>query len=524
MNDLIYGKNPLTRVVAIEIKDNTATIFRELETGEIEIIEKPHKYWILSNRPHSDKWVRLKGQQHYKWGKQYDKLKDWLNDKNNLRKRNCDIYCVNNTTEAFQIKDGYTLFKDMTHDKISVLSFDIETTGLYHNKDSKIITISNTFRNCLGEITRKLFCYDEYENCAELIDAWAEWVRGINPTLLVFHNGYTFDLPYLDYCYKKTKTKEVDYVDEDGTTYYKEVGIPLGRNGEPMTFNKYESKFRIDGTRDLHYKKANIYGRQIVDTMFLAYKYDIGRKYESYGLKKIIEFEGLEKKDRQFYDAGTIRDNYTNPKEWEKIKAYAIDDADDSLSLWDLMGPVMFYLCPVVPKPLQLIIESASGSQINSVMVRGYLQEMHSVAKASEAEKYEGAISFGIPGVYNNVQKIDFAQLYPSIMMQYEIYDADKDPNKYFNTLVKYFADYRQKYKRLYKETGEKQYDYLQNVAKVIANSCYGFLGASGLNYNSPKNAAKITSIGRDALEYTIEWATSKQTQYWIDLFKEKTE
>ena len=126
---------------------------------------------------------------------------------------------------------------------------------------------------------------------------------------------------------------------------YKEGNIKLGRLDKPLYFNKYESKYRIDGSRDLHYHKCQVYGRELVDTMFLAYKYDaVEKKYESYGLKKIIAQEGLEKKDRTFYDASQIRHNYTNPEELEKIKRYAEEDGDDALALYDLMVAPTFYL------------------------------------------------------------------------------------------------------------------------------------------------------------------------------------
>ena len=170
--------------------------------------------------------------------------------------------------------------------------------------------------------------------------------------------------------------------------------------------------------------------------MFLAYKYDIGRKYESYGLKWIINYEGLEKEDRVFYDAGKIKDNYMIPEEWEKIKAYAEDDGDDALALFDLMVPPFFYMTQMVPKPMQLMIESASGSQLNSLMVRSYLQERHSIPKADDTQDFEGAISFGEAGIYPNSVSIDIASLYPSVMLQYEVYSAKKDPKKNMLTLI----------------------------------------------------------------------------------------
>src|ERR1017187_7536526 len=152
-----------------------------------------------------------------------------------------------------------------------------------------------------------------------MIDAWCEWVRDNDPSILCGHNIFAFDLGYLAFCAARGGYQ-----------------LNLGRNGSAVKFNHYESKFRVDQTRDLHYFRSHVYGRQIIDTMFLAIKYDIAtKKYESYGLKSIIATEGLEVKNRQHYDASTINKNYNNPVEWEKIKTYALHDADDSLALFD---------------------------------------------------------------------------------------------------------------------------------------------------------------------------------------------
>lgn len=499
---LIYGKNDMKYIVSIEVDGETASIFRE-KNGEIRREVIPHKFWLLSNKKHDMHWTKLEGNQYYQYGKQFKYYGSVKKEKDNYP--NGDFYSISNAVEAMMVKDGYTYYKGMNVEDVSILSFDIETNGVTQNNDSRVLLIANTLRKN-GKITRKLFSYDQYTDDGEMIADWCNWVREVDPSIICGHNIYYFDLPYLSYV-----ANLYDYE------------LTLGRDDSAIKYSKYESKFRVDGSRDLHYFKANIYGREIVDTMFLAYKYDIGRKYESYGLKPIIKQEGLEKEGRVFYDAGTIKDNYKNPEEWEKIKAYAQDDGDDALALFDLMAPVIFYLCQVVPKPMQLMVESASGSQINSVMVRSYLQERHSVAKASEVEDFQGAISFAIPGIYSNMLKIDFSALYPSIMIQYELYNKLKDPKKNFPTIVKYFAENRQKYKQLYKETGNKNYDYLQQTAKVVANSCYGFLSAAGLNYNAPEEAAFITAKGRELLKFSIEYFTSRKTESWIEEFEERT-
>lgn len=481
---LIYGKSQIEYITSIEVQDSKALLFRELPDGSRDVVEVPNKFWTLS--PYRmDGYVRLAGNLHYKFGRQFDTQEEFLKYRKDHYKQ--DIFSIRNAKEALMVKDGHTYFKGMKPTDVSVLSFDIEGLGLNLDENSGVPLISNTYRH-KGVITRKLFCYDEYSNMGEMIEAWCSWVREVDPSIIVGHNIFGYDLPYLEHVasmYKKS--------------------LNLGRDGSPMEIEEYESKFRVDGSKDLHYHKCHIFGREIIDTMFLAYRYDVGKKYESYGLKKIIEQESLTKENRVFYDASKIRHNYKIKEEWEKIKVYCEDDSDDALALYDLMIPPFFYMTQSVAKPFQMMFESASGSQINTVMMRSYLQDRHSLPKASEAEEYEGAISIGNPGIYRNVFKGDVASLYPSIMIQYDVYDEAKDPNQYFSKLVKTFTERRLYHKALAKT--DKYHDDMQAAFKIFINSCYGFLGTSGLLFNSPANAAFVTRKGREILTMAIEWS-----------------
>lgn len=485
---LIYGKNETQRIVSIEPSEDTTTIY--IETSDNYVISNTvsNRYWILSNNNIDQTFTRLNGNLHYKWGKQFSSREEFITFKKQHHR--FDLYSIHDPKESAMVKDGYTYFKGMRPEEVSILSFDIETTGLNPEaQDASVLLISNTFR--IGTtVIKKLFAYSDYPTDVDMIIDWMTWVRTVNPSIICGHNIYSFDLNYL--------SKYLQVNDYD---------LYLGRDGSPIRFETYESKFRVDGTRDLHYHKVRCHGRELIDTMFLAYKYDIGRKYESYGLKKIIAQENLEAKDRVFYDASQIRTKYKDPKEWKLIKEYCLHDADDALKLFDLMSPPFFYMTQSVPKSFQSMIESASGSQINSVMVRSYLQEKHSIPKATVTAEYEGAISFGNPGVYRNVYKIDVASLYPSIMIQYKVHSPEKDPNKNFLNLVQTFTERRLYHKALAKT--DQYHDDMQAAFKIFINSCYGFLGSTGLNFNMPDGAAFITRTGREILSKSIEWAES---------------
>ena len=155
-----------------------------------------------------------------------------------------------------------------------------------------------------------------------------------------------------------------------------------------------------------------------------------------------------------------------------------------------------------------LFRSEASGSQLDSLMIRSYLQDGMSLPKTSKKEEFEGAISMGVPGIYKNVRKVDVASLYPSIMLQYEIYDKKKDPNRHMLQMLEYFRNQRLTNKKLAKETGDRYYDDLQNAQKIMINSMYGFMGAGYLLFNYPQGAADVTRYGREILLKGVEWAT----------------
>lgn len=487
-SSFIYGKNETPKVVSIEVDGNRATIFTECD-GQIKSHQVANEYWLLVHgEPRIGNPLALRGSNYYNFALKCETRQQRGEYIGKLRAKGFDYHCVYNEAEMFMLKKGYTYYKDMKPEDVSVLSFDIETISLSPH-EGKVLLISNTYRS-QGNIERALFPYDDYNSQQEMIYAWCNWVNDKDPSILLGHNIFNFDLPYLRHHAKN---------------------LPLGRDSSDAHFAKNVSKFRKDGSQSYDYQNVRVYGREVIDTFHLAIKYDTARNYESYGLKQIIKQEGLEREGRQHYDAGNIRHVYQDAEEWSKIKKYAQDDADDALALYDLMAPSFFYYTQSLPKTFQQVINTATGAQVDSFMKRAYLQQGWSLPKASPPAEYEGAISFGNPGVYRHVNKIDVASLYPSIILKEQIYDKRKDPQKLFLKMVDYFTTQRLHNKKLAKETGDRYYKDLSDSQKIFINSAYGFMGATGLLFNSPSNAAQVTRTGREILTKGIEWAEAKE-------------
>lgn len=503
--DLIYGKDRTDRIVSVEHKDGKLHVFRQMPDGRIVTELQPSKFWILSNEHVSQRQTLLKGNQHYNYIATFDTQRERDDIARILKKNEVDFYRIYNEKEQSLVYHGMTYYKGLKPKEVSVLSWDLETSTLRHQFESKILMMSGTFRSHDGKITRKLFAIDDYgHDEAKMIRAFIKWVVQMDPSIMLGHNIYGFDWEYLRF-----RCQELG------------IKIALGRDGSSLKFAHYTSEFRKDGSQSIEYNNCTIFGREIVDTMFLAYQYDFARAFYSYGLKSIINQLGLEKKDRTFIDASKIGRYYQElldtgkSENWELSKKYSEEDSDDSLTLYDIFVPAKFYFTQTVSKPFQMMVNSATGSQLNNVMVRSYLQMGHSVAKATDAMRYEGAISFGIPGIYKNGFKVDVSALYPSVMRQYGVYCEAKDPFKHFIQITEYFATERLKNKQLAKTTGDQYYEDMQQSQKIAANSLYGFLGAAGLNYNYPEGAAYITKMGREVLERATLFSTSKGLDYW---------
>lgn len=497
MSDLIFGKDTTERIVSIEPSSgDKCRVIMQDSIGNIEYKDVPLSHWILFTEQHSPKMKALEGNQPFKYLMEYDNKHKYEEVLKSSRQNKLDVYTCRDPKEAFMCMSGYTYYKGLKVKDVSVLSFDLEHTygiGETPNKDGKLLLISVTARDSHGKITKVLLSFDEYESEAFMIIYFCMTVKGLNPSVIVGHNIFGHDFKILRHAAAKHKVK-----------------LALGRDESDLKFDYKKSLKRKDGSQAYDYFNVQCYGREIVDTFFLAINYDVARNYESYGLKAIIKHEKLEKVGRVHYDASKILENYTKPDEWLKIKEYAKDDADDALALYDLMIAPFFYSTQSIPRSLQQIINTASGSQINSIMIRGYLQQGHSIARASEAVDFEGAISFGVAGLHRNVLRFDVASLYPSVIRQYKIYNAEKDPKHLFLDMVEYFTIERLKNKKTAKETGDRYFKDLEQSQKIIVNSMYGFLGMNRANYNYPEGAAEVTRHGRRILQQAILWATGK--------------
>lgn len=494
-NELIYGKNPLQAIVGIDVKGEKLFMYTA-NGNNTEIVRMPNYHYILMDK-YDQKMNpgRLSGSGRYRYFAKFREKSDLYNYANLCETKGINTWYAYNPVEAAMIKDGYTMFKGLTMNQVSTLSFDIETTGVTIDDNSFTLLISNTFRDRNGNVSRRLFNFDSFDKPQDMFNAWCKWVRECDPDIFLGHNIFGFDLPYISRCARNLGIK-----------------LHLGRDASELRAGRNPRRFVARGRQICEYINYTIFGRQVIDTYFLANKFDVQSKYPNYKLKDIIAYERMEKEGRQHWDFTENAEPWNHPESWAKFCKYAEEDADDALALFDLMMPQYFYYSQSMPIPLQEVINSNTGTQVNKFMLRSYLQNSQAIPAPSHKADYEGAISLGNPGVYHNVYKVDVASLYPSIMLQYNIYDIKKDPDRNFLAAVEHFTKERLKNKELSSKglSDSRYYKDLSDGQKIMINSFYGFLGAPGLHFNYPEGAAKVTQFGREILQSAINWCEAK--------------
>lgn len=533
-NNLVYGSEKTRNVVSVEVKDSEVYIYTETPEG-VELEQRPIKHYFLTDVKPLIPHTRLSGDLHFKYLTEFGTAEEkqravgQLIGKYGREGYRNHLFNLYDPREEYMVRNGMTYFKGMSPSDVSILSFDIETNKTLDPTlpHSKTLLISNTLRKA-GKITRKLFALDEYKNELSMILAWCKYVREVDPSVMIGHNIFRYDTYYLHNRVRITSKTQI----ADGQTKKMNIlGLPLGRDGSIMTISKSTSEFRVDGTNSYDYHKVKIFGRELIDSQFMAVRYDIGREFTSYGLKPLEEALGIAGENRiiwdwekhnpdhiwrTLYEGADFFTMEEAKKLWTDFKQYCMEDSDSPIELYDIMIPAYFYLMNNLPISFQNVYESASGSQINRFLIRGYIQNQHSIPKPSEVPKYQGAISYGNPGIYRNVRKLDVASLYPSIMIQHKIYDEKKDPLKLFLETVETFTNQRLEHKAKANETGEKYYRDMEQAEKIMINSMYGFMGARGLHFNSPENAALVTKHGREILSKAVRWASGREFEHVI--------
>ncbi|KAL7749935.1 DNA-directed DNA polymerase delta [Sorochytrium milnesiophthora] len=427
---------------------------------------------------------------------------------------------------------------------LRILSFDIECAGrkgIFPEADvDPVIQIANmvTVQGESAPFIRNVFTLDTCANIVgtqissfkhedELLEAWGQFVAEVDPDIVTGYNILNFDLPYLLDRAQHLKVNKFSF---------------LGRIAASKTSAK-DARFssKAFGTRES--KSVNLDGRIVFDLLQA-----ISRDYKlrSYSLNAVCaHFLGEQKEDVHHSIITELQNG--NEETRRRLAVYCLKDAYLPQRLLDKLMCIINYseMARVTGIPFNYLLSRGQQIKVVSQLYRKafdaniVIPAVKSEGGQGDEVAYEGAtVIEPVRGYYDvPIATLDFASLYPSIMMAHnlcyttlvqknmvEVLKLKKDvdyivtpSNDYFikanvrkgllPIILEDLISARKRAKTdLKNETDPFKravLDGRQLALKISANSVYGFTGATVGKLPCLEISSSVTAFGREMIELT---------------------
>ncbi len=506
-NELLFGSHHDEKLVAIEHcegdTDEVKLFFRR--DGGTVAEKDVFRPWILCDKetiegcPVEFSSQKLGGKEKidllasFRNWKDCYKAQKWISSSRKISSSEPGAPCVfiNDPVQQYLMQSGRTLFSGMVFEELRRMQVDIEcmTASGYEfcnseREEDRIIAIALADQTGWVEVIS-----GERMDEKAMIERFVAIVHERDPDVIEGHNIFNFDLCYL---FERAKRHGVK--------------LTLGRDGsEP---SRRASRFSA-GERTIAYERFDIFGRHIIDTLFLVHMYDIShRSLNGFGLKDVAVHFGVACQDRTYIEGGDIsREFAVNP---EKVMRYAGNDVIETREISNILSRSGFAQAQIVPYTYQNTCIRGNASKIDALMMREYLKRGQSVPPLEGGREFEGGYTdIFVQGVVENVHHCDIRSLYPSLMLVYKL-GSKKDKLGVFLRLLAVLKDMRLEAKKRISEcvsdTDRFYFDALQSAFKVLINSFYGYLAFSQARFSDFDAAEEVTSKGRLLLKSMISW------------------
>ena len=496
---LLSGHDPTERIVGIHADGPAAVrLYTRHASGRVTARTEPvHPFVFLTDArllegfPRSRvKLQALDGDNAYRCvavfpdrGAQFDAVRHIERTTGTEAARPADVYTVGGPEQQYLMQTGRTLFKGMAFDELKRLQLDIEVVahGGFPQADvpeHRVVLVA------LSDSTgwQHLVGSPEMDE-ATLLRETVRIVTERDPDVIEMHNGYAFDLPYL-------------------MARCRMHGVPfaIGRDGtEPRTF---PSSIRF-AERQIEYDAAEVAGRHIVDTMFLAMSYDVfARSLPNYTLKGVAKHFGFAPEGRTYVPGDAIASVWESDP--QRIMDYALDDVVETERIARHLSGATFYLTQMVPMPYGMVARTGPAAKIEALFVRAYLHARYSLPRAQWGSQHVGGYTdVFVTGVVGPVVYADVESLYPSVMLTSNVQPAS-DALGLFPRLLRTLTDLRFETKAAMKAADDPntraELDARQTAYKNIINSFYGSLGFQFALFNDFAEADRVATEGQAIL------------------------
>jgi len=381
--------------------------------------------------------------------------------------------------------------------------------------------------SCGAIVGNKVLCFEK-EN--QLLDAFAEFIRLVDPDIITGYNIVNFDSPYIINRAEKLKCNDFPFLGR------------LRNNRTKIRDARFSSKQM--GTRE--YKEINLEGRVHLDVLVSILQ---NYKLRSYSLNAVSYHFLQEQKEDVHHSIITDLQN-GDATSRRRLAVYCLKDALLPIRLIDKLMVMIntIEMARVTGVPISYLLTRGQSVKVLAQILREASPRdlVLPVVKVSQDNQFEGATVIDpIRGYYKQpITTLDFASLYPSIMRAHNLCYTTLINNKsekeslgaddFIKTptgdefvkstvregllpmILKNLLDARARAKKALKiETcpfKKKVLDGRQLALKISANSVYGFTGAQVGKLPCLEISSSVTSFGRMMIDQTKSHVEAKYT------------
>lgn len=395
----------------------------------------------------------------------------------------------------------------------NILAFDIETDEFEIGK-GEILMISLASKNFRKVLTWKKASIKEdyvefFKDEAEMIEKFVEYVKKINPDILVGYFSDGFDMPYLRARAEKNKIK-----------------LSLGLDSSQPVF----ARGKISSARIFGIVHIDLF--RFIETVYSQYL-----QSETLGLNEVAsELLGEGKKEFLFKHSNKMKED-----EWKDYFEYNLYDSILTYRLAEKFWPDMLEFSRILQEPLFEITRDGMSKLVESYILH-HLDFYNEIAekrplhdeieKRRERKSVEGAFVLQPKaGLYENLCIFDFTSMHTSIIVSFNISKATllekkekdcyespevewegKKAKFYFSKkpgflshMLKDIIEKRKKYKREYQKNPNPITKAGSNAFKLLSAAVHGYIGFFGARYYSLESSASILAFVRKFNKETID-------------------
>jgi len=504
MDTLLYGHNTEEHIVAVQqLNDQTIRIYKRIEgkilhrdveffpffflSSEALIKDFPKKFWLKE----------LAGGNFYRyivaftrWSEMWEAVHFILHQYNKNRSVRVSSYqdfkeilIRADAVRQFLLQSGITLFKGMKFEELVRIHVDIQFVPAGEKKRNKksseeqilVITLATSDGNVNSFDTRK-------HNEQSVLEHAIQCINAVDPDVIEGYDLFGTILPVLSRACERLQIPPA--IGRDGSDMRTPPGFGTASSGENEWFS------------------FDVFGRHLVDLLTLAEtEIDTKRIEQSLTLASLAKHFDIPVGTEKAIPAQRIVEEWNHHP--QDVINHSLFNNSLARNLYILLSPPLFYLAQMCPFNYRMLAQLGAASRIESLMLREYVRQRHSVPRANENSR-----SMTIPseifhaGVFSDVMYVELAGMHSSILLRQNIKPRTDELDVFIPLLTRLSDLQREIDGQMTVETTPSQDATHQLKAlKRLIDSFHLYLGSARGLYNDPEQAEVALIAGRDIVK-----------------------